>query len=122
MNYHESAAPSLVEPGVKYFIRETLKNCHTYKEKYKNRMFNIGILVTFSLLVGAILFYKYKGKPSSEEMAVKDREKKQYVLSKTKGFQEARKKADQQLITSLPHWENEYESVTSQIGSLGKII
>ena len=122
MNYTDMANPSLVEPGVKYFLRETLKNCHVYKEKYKNHVFNVGILVAFSIVVGAILLYKYKGKPSPEEMAGKDREKKQYILSKIRNFQDERKKSQQQLITGLPHWENEYESVNSQIGSLGKII
>ena len=53
---------------------------------------------------------------------VKMNEKKQYVLSKIRNFQDARKRSQQQLITSLPHWENEFETVNSQIGSLSKII
>ena len=66
--------------------------------------------------------YKYKGKPTTEEINQKDTEKKQYVLSKIRNFQDARKRSQQQLITSLPHWENEFETVNSQIGSLSKII
>ena len=30
----ENIRPMLTEPGVKYFINETLKQCHQYKEKY----------------------------------------------------------------------------------------
>jgi len=83
MNYNEPSQPSLVEPGVKYFLRETLKNCHTYKEKYKNQLFNLSIFLGFVFIVGAILMYKYKGKPTTEEINQKDTEKKQYVLSST---------------------------------------
>ena len=122
MNYNEPSQPSLVEPGVKYFLRETLKNCHTYKEKYKNQIFNLSIFLGFVFIVGAILMYKYKGKPTTEEINQKDTEKKQYVLSKIRNFQDARKRSQQQLITSLPQWENEFETVNSQIGSLSKII
>ena len=39
MNFNESSTPTLVEPGVKYFIRETLKKCNSYKETYKNQIF-----------------------------------------------------------------------------------
>ena len=45
MNFNESSTPTLVEPGVKYFIRETLKKCHGYKETYKNQIFNVGLFV-----------------------------------------------------------------------------
>ena len=30
MNFNESSTPTLVEPGVKYFIRETLKKSNRY--------------------------------------------------------------------------------------------
>ena len=28
----EITKPALIEPGVKYFLKETLKRCHTFKE------------------------------------------------------------------------------------------
>ena len=34
MNMNDQDPPSLIEPGVKYFFRETLKNCNKYREKY----------------------------------------------------------------------------------------
>ena len=46
MNYRENfTKPSLVEPGVKYFLRETLKQCKDFKDKYHNTLFNIGLFV-----------------------------------------------------------------------------
>ena len=31
------AKPILTEPGVKYFLNETLKQCHSFKEKYNKK-------------------------------------------------------------------------------------
>ena len=74
------------------------------------------------LVISIVLIYRYKGKPSSEELLQKDREKKQYIISKIRNYQDDRKRAQQQLITGLPHWDDEFEPVNSQIGSLRKII
>jgi hypothetical protein len=101
------AKPILTEPGVKYFLNETLKQCHSFKEKYNNMMFNIGITIAFFFILGILLLYKYKGKLTPEEMEQKETEKKQYILSKIKNYQETKLRAQQQLITGLPHWEND---------------
>jgi len=52
---------------------------------------------------------KYKGKLSVEEIKEKEIEKKKYILSKIKNYQDSRKREEQELITGLPHWENEFE-------------
>ena len=103
--------PSLIEPGVKYFLRETLKQCHQFKEKYHNFLFNLGLFLLFLFIVGMILLYKYKGRLTPTEIEQKTREKQQYILSKIKTFQEAKKQAHQELITGLPNWENEYDEI-----------
>jgi hypothetical protein len=100
--------PILTEPGVKYFIGETLKQCHQFKEKYKNTIINIYLFIGFCIVLGIILIYKYKGKLTPEEMKEKELQKKYYILSKIKNFQDARIRAQQELITGLPHWENEF--------------
>ena len=115
MNYDEISKPLLVEPGVKYFLHETLKQCKVYKEKYNNYLYNAGLLIFFIFILGAILLYKYKGKLSEEEVEQKEREKKQYILSKIKNFQDAKRIAHQELITSLPNWDNEYELISRKI-------
>ncbi len=106
MNYeHSYSKPILTEPGIKYFLNETLKQCHQFKEKYNNYMFNIGILITFFVILGSILLYKYKGKLTPEEVEENELVKKRYILSKIKNYQDAKIRSQQELITGLPHWE-----------------
>lgn len=106
MRYAEK--PTLVEPGVKYFFKETLKQCREFKNKYNNLLFNIGLGSVFFFILGLILLYKYKGKLTPVEKEQKNKEKQQYILSKIKNFQDAKRIAQQELITGLPHWENDY--------------
>ena len=100
--------PKLIEPGVRYFLNETLKQCHIFKENYKNLIFNIGLLIFFILILGIVLLIKYKGKLTLEEIKQKEIEKKKYILSKIKNYQDARKIEQQELITGLPNWDTEY--------------
>ena len=93
--------PTLIEPGVRYFLNETLKQCHIFKENYKNLIVNIKLMIFFILI-------KYKGKLTPGEINQKELEKKKYILSKIKNYQDARKKEEQELITGLPHWDKEY--------------
>jgi septal ring-binding cell division protein DamX len=101
----------LTEPGVKYFLNETLKQCHKFKEKHQNMIFNIGLLIGFFIILGILLLYKYKGKLTPEEIEQKEHEKKTYILSKIRNYQDAKVKAQQELITGLPHWENEFDII-----------
>jgi hypothetical protein len=100
--------PTLIEPGVRYFLNETLKQCHIFKENYKNLIVNIALLIFFIIILGIILLIKYKGKLTPGEINQKELEKKKYILSKIKNYQDARKKEEQELITGLPHWDKEY--------------
>jgi hypothetical protein len=76
-----SPKPSLTEPGVKYFLNETLKQCHIVKNKFHNTVINIGLLIGFLLVLGL------------------------------KNLQEAKRRAHQELITGLPNWENDYDNI-----------
>jgi len=113
--YDEHSKPMLTEPGVKYFLNATLKQCHTFKESHHNMLFNISMLVGFLLILGVLLLYKYKGKLSREEMREKEEEKKRYILSKIRNFQQSKLRAQQELITGLPHWESELDEVNKTI-------
>ena len=108
MNSIKYNSPMLTEPGVKYFINETLKQCHQFKENHQHIIFNIGLLVMFFIILGVFLFYKYKGKLSEEEIEQKELLKKQYILSKIRNFKDSKIKSQQELITGLPHYENEF--------------
>jgi hypothetical protein len=109
-----SPKPTLTEPGVRYFLNQTLKQCHIIKNNFHNTVFNIGLFIAFLIVLGLILLYKYKGKLTPVELERKTKEKQQYVLSKIKIFQEAKRKAHQELITGLPQWENEYNIINTK--------
>ena len=111
MNFGEPVTkPTLTEPGVKYFLNQALKQSHIIREKFHNTIFNIGMFLFFLIILGGILVYKYKGKLTPVEIAQKNKEKQQYILEKIKTFQIAKQRAHQELITGLPHWENDYLS------------
>lgn len=111
MNYDNFSKPLLIEPGVKYFLSETLKQCREFKNKYNNILLNIGLFFLFLLLLGVILLFKYKGKLTPSEKAQRNYEQHQYILNKIRNFQEAKKRASQELITGLPAWENEFDTI-----------
>jgi len=109
-----SPKPLLIEPGVKYFLHQTLKQCHIVKDNFHNMVFNIGLFIAFLLVLAFILLYKYKGKMTLVEIEQKNKEKQQYILSKIKNFQQAKRIAHQELITGLPSWESEYDIIHSK--------
>jgi hypothetical protein len=114
MDFDDLSKPALTEPGVKYFLHQTLKQCHIARDKFNNMVFNIGLFIAFLLILGLILIYKYKGKLSPIELERKNKEKQQYILSKIKNFQHAKRTAHQELITGLPNWESEYDIIHSK--------
>jgi len=111
MEFEEVIKPTLVEPGVKYFLNQTLKQCRHYKNNFNNILFNILLLCVFLVILGSLLIYKYKGKLNPKQRAQKDIEKQQYILTKIKNYQTAKRKEQQELITGLPNWDNEFDLV-----------
>ena len=99
--------PYLTEPGVRYFINETLKQCHITKDKYYNIAFNIIAFLLFIIIIGFILNYKYKGATDYNEKQRKEAEKKKYILGQIQKMQRMEKNNSMDLITKLPIWENE---------------
>ena len=100
--------PALTEPGVKYFLNHSLKQCNIIRTKFHNTIFNIGLFIGFLIVLGAILIYKYKGRLTPVEIDRKNKQKQQYILSKIKNFQLEKLRVQQALITGLPHWESEH--------------
>ena len=114
MNFDEFTKPTLIEPGTKFFLNETLKQTHSFRLKYYNYIINIGLFLLFLIILGAILLYKYKGRLTPIEKEKKNKEKQQYILSKIKTFQENKKKAQQELITGLPNWDSEFDVINQK--------
>jgi len=110
----EFSKPALTEPGVKYFLHQTLKQCHAVRDNFHNTVFNIGLFIAFLLILGLVLLYKYKGKLTPAEIQRKNKEKQEYILSKVKKFQQAKRIAHQEIITGLPEWESEYDVIHSK--------
>lgn len=115
MNYNiyemSPSVPTLIEPGVKYFLNQTLSQCHSFKARHHNLMINIGIFLGFVFVLGAFLLYKYKGKLTVAEQKQLDEVKKQYILNKIKNVQISKQRANETLITGLPHWDAEYGDI-----------
>ena len=98
----DRANTTLVEPGVKYFISCSLKQCMDFKNRYTNIIFNIVMFVLFVLTISGLLIYKYKGKMTPIENEIKNRKKQEYIVSKLQQMAHLRK--NQGLITLLPQW------------------
>lgn len=104
MNNNEIINPNLTEIGFKSFLNITLKKCKDFKMNYFNAVYNIFLFIFFLLLLITILFIKYKGKMTNEEIERKEQEKRNYVLSKIAAYQENKLKQQQILISGLPHY------------------
>ena len=96
--------PLLIEPGTRYYIGGTLKECRKFKDKYINLLFNLGMILLFIILFGSILIYRYKGNISSSELEIKNRKKKEYIVSKLNQLGAIKQK--QNMITDIPMWQN----------------
>jgi hypothetical protein len=99
--------PSLIEPGVKYFIGGMLKECCKFKDRHISMIFNISVTIIFIVMITGLLLYRYKGKLTPSEIALKNREKQEYILSKLQQINIHRKAQQQRqnMITNLPTWD-----------------
>lgn len=109
-----SYGANLVEPGVQFFFRQTLKKCHEFKEKYYNIYYNIFVIISIIVVVGLFLTYKYKGKLTKEQQEANERKKQEYILSKIKNYQSTQKK-NSNMITNLPVFNNEYDVISRRL-------
>ena len=100
--------PKLIEPGMKYFIKESLKNCNNFRNNYNNYVINLILLFIFLLILGMFLYIRYKGKLTPLEKENKLNEQKHYVLSKIKQLQDVKRQKSQELVTNLPKFD-EYD-------------
>ena len=106
--------PELIEPGVKYFFKGILKECHNYKQKNYNLVYNIFLFILFFSILGIILFCRYKGNKTSEEIYKKNIQDKQYIMSKLVYYNRANLENQQRIknnmITNLPDLNNHPEA------------
>lgn len=74
--------PSVVEPGMVYYMHYALENTHLYRKRMINIAFNTAMFIFFVSIVGGFLYYSYKNRPSPEEREKKKREITQRLLEK----------------------------------------
>ena len=67
------------------------------------------MIVVFIVIVGGFLTYKYRGKPTPSELAIKNREKQEYIISKLQQLSDVRSKTNHDMITGLPLWNTQAE-------------
>ena len=77
--------PSLVEPGVKYFLSDALKKTHEYKMKTYSFILNLAIGVVFFIVFGGFLYYRYNSKPTQFEKHKKSIRDQTIIRSKILG-------------------------------------
>ena len=101
-----AAAPTLIEPGVRYFLSSTLKECRKFKDKNITIFFNIYMAGLFIVVIGLFLLYRYRGKLTPAELEIKNRKKKEYIISKLNQIAFFRKNQglENNMLTGLPHW------------------
>ena len=106
--------PKLIEPGVKYYFKEILKECNNYKQRNYNLVYNISLFILFFSILGIILFYKYKGNKTPQERYQKNMEDKQYIMSKLVYYNRAdlenKQRIQNNMITNLPDFNNHPEA------------
>ena len=96
--------PNLIEPGVKYFLKSTLKECNKFREKNYTIIYNIALGIGFILVVSLILYFKYKGHISPEERRLRLKKEKEYIMTKLVQISDFKRKSSQNLITNLPNF------------------
>ena len=101
----EYSKPYLIEPGAKYFIEGTLKQCRKVKDKYITIIFNISMFILLCTLLACILIYRYKGKLTKEENEIINIKKQEYIISKLQHLNNSKiNNNNENKITNIPQW------------------
>jgi hypothetical protein len=96
------SSPRLIEPSAKYFLHNTLTQCHSNRVNVYYWGLNITIFAVFVGIFGAALYYCYKRKLTPEEHYNKMMKEQAYILSKIRFYQNERIEHPMSSITSLP--------------------
>lgn len=100
--------PLLIEPGARYFFKETLKKCHETKVTVWNKIINLSLLVSFVAIIGAWMWWNYGEKQkkiaevydgTAERRAVEAEAEMLRILG---NVERERMRMEGSLITELP--------------------
>lgn len=101
--------PNLIEPGVKYFISETLKNCNRHKYEHYNKLFNLVLFILFFGILAVVIYFSYRNKKDEENKEIKNQKKQEYILNMVQQFNDKQLRKHGDKITNLPEFESEFE-------------
>lgn len=101
--------PCLTEPGIRYWMSQSLSECRKLKDNSMNVFYNIGLTIALILGVLAFLYYNYKGNITPEEIATKNRVKQEYIMSKLQKLTTLKKQKGTTMLTEQPAWDNHPE-------------
>ncbi|MAV56952.1 MAG: hypothetical protein CMI79_05440 [Candidatus Pelagibacter sp.] len=101
--------PNLTEPGIKYWLSQSLREMRHFKNRNLTIIFNFTMTIALIIVISGFLLFKYKGKLTPQEIAVKQQKKKEYLISKLVKIGETKRKIDETMITDLPVWSNHPE-------------
>ena len=100
--------PLLIEPGARYFFKQTLKQCHETKVTIWNKLINLSLLVSFVAIIGAWMWWNYGEKQkkiaevydgTAERRAVEAEAEMLRILG---NVERERMRMEGSLITELP--------------------
>jgi len=106
--------PKLVDVSVKLFLKEVLKGCNTYKQKNYNTFYNLMMFIGFFLVLGLILYSRYKGSRNYKSYYEKTMKDKEYIMSKLVYYNrqnlDNQQKIRNNMITNLPNYNDHPEA------------
>ncbi len=79
--------PSLVEPTIHSILQYELKNSHQKKFNRDSFYLNLGGFLFLFSTIGLILWLHYKGKQDIGAQQLRERKRKEYILSKLNDYQ-----------------------------------
>jgi hypothetical protein len=85
---------------------QTLQKCHEYRVNIYSYIYNSLVFIVFFSLFGIVLYYRYKNKPTPEELRIKMEREQNYILSKIRYYQNEKDRATTSSITDLPFTYN----------------
>lgn len=110
----QNIRPSLIEPGVKYFLNASLEQCHTFKIKYYNFLYNLALFIGFIMIVSITLYIKYKNKHNINLQKENKKKQDEYILNKLRFMQDYKLSQKNTFSTGLPHFSDDPSSFRNQ--------
>lgn len=79
--------PRLVEPSIKYILNHQLTTMKEMNQNKTNLLFNLALFILLATIIGITLKLKYKGKQDMVTQKMKENEKRNYILSNLRKYQ-----------------------------------